>query len=173
MRRNSSAPSCLKSFTIFDKGGWRLSPAYDLVPHPQSSYTRLQGIGVGSQSREATLKNPFSEAARFGLTVRRATQIAELRDREQGWETVFREASLPRGASKLTEPQHLRVRELGGRGNCEEPRTVTCGREAPKPRSRCSLTSPPLWAAEALCAISCLRVRCRRVGHANIHGPVG
>jgi serine/threonine-protein kinase HipA len=77
---------------ILDKGGWRLSPAYDLVPHPQTSYTRLQGIGVNSQSREATLRNALSEAARFGVTVRRATQIADdTLNYVRGWEIVFRE----------------------------------------------------------------------------------
>ena len=80
---------------IFDKAGWRLSPAYDLVPHPQSSYTRMQGIGVSSRSREATLKNALSEAARFGLTSSRATQIAaEVRDHIEGWEPVFSESGV-------------------------------------------------------------------------------
>jgi len=80
---------------IFDKAGWRLSPAYDLMPHPQSSYTRMQGIGVSSQSREATLKNALSEAARFGLKVQRATEIAiQVRDHVLEWEAVFRESGV-------------------------------------------------------------------------------
>ncbi len=80
---------------ILDKVGWRLSPAYDLVPHPQSSYTHMQGIGVSSQSREASMKNALSEAARFGLTRSRATQIAaEVRDHVEGWEPVFSESGV-------------------------------------------------------------------------------
>ncbi|HEY6417985.1 MAG TPA: type II toxin-antitoxin system HipA family toxin [Candidatus Binataceae bacterium] len=81
---------------IHDEPGWRLSPAYDLVPHPQSSHTRRQGIGVSSQSREATLKNALSEAARFGLTMPRATQIAaRVRDYVESWETAFRHSGVP------------------------------------------------------------------------------
>jgi serine/threonine-protein kinase HipA len=81
---------------ILDKAGWRLSPAYDLVPHPQGSYTRVQGIGVSSRSREASFHNALSEAARFGLTVPRATEIArEVRSQVLGWERVFRESGVP------------------------------------------------------------------------------
>jgi hypothetical protein len=51
---------------------------------------------VSSKSREATLKNALSEAARFGLTVSRTTRIAaEVRDNLQGWEVIFRESEVP------------------------------------------------------------------------------
>jgi len=80
---------------ILDPDGWRLSPAYDLVPHPQGSYTRVQAIGVSSRSREATFKNALSEAARFGLTATRATEIAlEVRDQVMGWQKLFRESAV-------------------------------------------------------------------------------
>lgn len=55
--------------------GWRLSPAYDLVPHAQIGYERHQSIIVGKQGREGSLKNAMSEAGRFGLTEDRAITI--------------------------------------------------------------------------------------------------
>ncbi len=80
---------------ILDKNGWKLSPAYDLVPHAQGSYTRIQGIGVSTRSREATLTNALSEASRFGLTEPRATEIAvEVRRGVEKWGTVFRESGI-------------------------------------------------------------------------------
>lgn len=56
-------------------GGWRLSPAYDLVPHPQVGYERRQSINVGRYGRDGTLENALSKAARFGLTPERAARI--------------------------------------------------------------------------------------------------
>lgn len=53
---------------LYSSQGWRLSPAYDLVPHAQIGYERYQSINVGNQGRVATLKNALSEAGRFGLT---------------------------------------------------------------------------------------------------------
>lgn len=57
--------------------GWRLSPAYDLVPHPQIGYERHQSIIVGNRGREGSLRNAMSEAGRFGLSSEKATAIAE------------------------------------------------------------------------------------------------
>ena len=113
---------------IFDKAGWRLSPAYDLVPHPQSSYTRMQGIGVSSQSREATLKNALSEVARFGLKVPRATEIAaEVRDHVERWEPVFRESGVSSKDIEALKPAFL-------------PESVVAG--FPKPSGRKNRRAP-------------------------------
>lgn len=80
---------------ILDRDGWKLSPAYDLVPHPQGSYTRVQGIGVSSQRREANVENAMSGVARFGLTAARATQIAsEVHDCVEQWDEVFRKSGV-------------------------------------------------------------------------------
>ena len=51
--------------------GWRLSPAYDIVPQPDMGpkMPRLLTLGVGmTGSREATLKNALSSCGVFGLT---------------------------------------------------------------------------------------------------------
>jgi serine/threonine-protein kinase HipA len=41
---------------LWDGKGWRLSPAYDIVPYPQVSLERDLAIGVGRNGRQATLK---------------------------------------------------------------------------------------------------------------------
>ena len=49
--------------------GWRLSPAYDLVPAPVASLERRDlALGVGSHGRTASIYNLLSQAGRFGLS---------------------------------------------------------------------------------------------------------
>lgn len=62
---------------IYSQQGWRLSPAYDLVPHAQVGYERFQSIIVGAQGREGSLRNALSEAGRFGLTEESAKAVIE------------------------------------------------------------------------------------------------
>lgn len=50
--------------------GWRLSPAYDLVPAPVVSLDRRDlALTVGSYGRTASIYNLLSQAPRFGLSV--------------------------------------------------------------------------------------------------------
>jgi serine/threonine-protein kinase HipA len=50
--------------------GWRLSPAYDLVPAPVVSLERRDlALSVGSYGRTASLYNLLSQSGRFGLSV--------------------------------------------------------------------------------------------------------
>ena len=60
---------------LWDGKGWRLSPAYD-IPYPQVSLERDLAIGVGSNGRQATLKNALSDAASFGLPKSQAIALA-------------------------------------------------------------------------------------------------
>ena len=49
--------------------GWRLSPAYDLVPAPVVSLERRDlALSVGSHGRTASIYNLLSQAGRFGLS---------------------------------------------------------------------------------------------------------
>ena len=81
--------------TILDSGGWRLSPAYDLVPHPQQSFTRQLGLGIGAKGRIASYENAMSESARFGLKPQRAQQIAlEVLSGVKEWEWTMRESGV-------------------------------------------------------------------------------
>ncbi|MDR0781795.1 MAG: HipA domain-containing protein [Pseudomonadales bacterium] len=55
--------------------GWRLSPAYDLVPTPALSLERRDlALVVGNYGRTASIYNLLSQAARFGLSVAAARQ---------------------------------------------------------------------------------------------------
>ena len=55
--------------------GWRLSPAYDLVPAPAVSLERRDlALTVGSYGHTASIYNLLSQASRFGLSVEDARQ---------------------------------------------------------------------------------------------------
>ena len=61
---------------LWDGKGWRLSPAYDIVPTPQVSLERDLAIGVGRNGRQATLRNALSDINSFGLSRREAVPMA-------------------------------------------------------------------------------------------------
>jgi serine/threonine-protein kinase HipA len=79
---------------LWDGKGWRLSPAYDIVPFPQVSLERDLAIGVGANGRRATLQNALSETASFGLPRREALTIAQTMQRtvNANWEKLCNEA---------------------------------------------------------------------------------
>lgn len=53
--------------------GWRLSPAYDLLPTPMVSLERRDlALTVGSYGRTASIYNLLSQAGRFGLSAEAA-----------------------------------------------------------------------------------------------------
>ena len=72
--------------------GWRLSPAYDLVPHAQVGYERIQSIIVGKQGREGSLQNALSVAGWFGLTDEKAKDaVDEVREVVSQWRVKLAE----------------------------------------------------------------------------------
>ncbi|MCA6332554.1 MAG: HipA domain-containing protein [Phenylobacterium sp.] len=81
---------------LFDGGGWRLSPLYDVVPKPQVGLERRLVLGVGPQGREATLSNALAGAAGFDLSPDEAeAMVATLRRQvASGWEEQFRQAGV-------------------------------------------------------------------------------
>lgn len=63
-------------FVFSHENGWRLSPAFDLLPHPgQLSH---HAIGIGDQGRLSNLENALSRAGVFGL---KDTEAADILDR--------------------------------------------------------------------------------------------
>lgn len=55
--------------------GWRLSPAYDLVPAPVLSLERRDlALTVGNYGRTASIYNLLSQAGRFGLSLDEARE---------------------------------------------------------------------------------------------------
>jgi serine/threonine-protein kinase HipA len=58
--------------------GWRLSPAYDLVPSPKVSIERRDlALTVGRYGRAASVYNLVSHSKRFGLDEREACSVIE------------------------------------------------------------------------------------------------
>jgi serine/threonine-protein kinase HipA len=71
--------------------GWRLSPAYDLVPAPVVSLERRDlALTVGDYGRTASIYNLLSQAGRFGLSVEEAREeIDRLVDVVRHWRDGF------------------------------------------------------------------------------------
>jgi serine/threonine-protein kinase HipA len=71
--------------------GWRLSPAYDLVPAPVVSLERRDlALTVGNYGRTASMYNLLSQAGRFGLLTEDArAEIDRLIDVVRHWRGSF------------------------------------------------------------------------------------
>jgi len=78
---------------LWDGKGWRLSPAYDIVPYPQVGTERFLAIGVGREGRKATLDNALSDAAAFGLSQGEADSLAAAMQEKvrKEWEKLFKD----------------------------------------------------------------------------------
>jgi serine/threonine-protein kinase HipA len=60
---------------LYSEGGWRLSPAFDIVPQPDMYPT--QAIGVGKIGKYPSRANCVSLAGNFSLTFEQAEEIVE------------------------------------------------------------------------------------------------
>jgi serine/threonine-protein kinase HipA len=71
--------------------GWRLSPAYDLVPAPVVSLERRDlALTVGNHGRTASIYNLLSQAGRFGLPAEEArAEIDRLVGVVRHWRDTF------------------------------------------------------------------------------------
>ncbi len=71
--------------------GWRLSPAYDLVPAPVVSLERRDlALTVGAHGRTASVYNLLSQCTRFGLTPGAARkEIDSIVNGVRGWRENF------------------------------------------------------------------------------------
>ncbi len=76
---------------IRDARGWRLSPAYDLVPKPLLSQEhRDLALTVGDFGRTASVYNLVSQSGRFGIDATQARQeFDRIVERAQGWRELF------------------------------------------------------------------------------------
>jgi len=86
-------------------GGWRLSPAYDIVPVPLISQERRDlALEVGKFGRAASRYNLFSRCDVFGLTREDAEKLAyAMQGVVSGWRAFF--------AAKGVEPRSLDMLE--------------------------------------------------------------
>jgi serine/threonine-protein kinase HipA len=71
--------------------GWRLSPAYDIVPVPLVSIERRDlALTVGSYGRTASLYNLISQSGRFGLSIDDAqSEIVRIAEVVSTWREFF------------------------------------------------------------------------------------
>lgn len=71
--------------------GWRLSPAYDIVPVPLISQERRElALEVGKFGRVASMYNILSECGAFGLSREEAeTVIDQMAQVVRGWKELF------------------------------------------------------------------------------------
>ena len=77
-------------FLYAGNGQWELSPAYDIVPIPQSTETYRLALHFGEQGRVASIHNALSAAKRFGLKNSEAERIIdEIREVTNDWKVVF------------------------------------------------------------------------------------
>src|SRR5436190_1771950 len=72
--------------------GWRLTPAYDLVPAPLVSRERRDlAMTIGAYGRTATIYNVLSQCERFGLTIEAARkEIDKIVAVVRAWRDHFR-----------------------------------------------------------------------------------
>lgn len=81
---------------LHTSGGWRLSPAYDIVPMPLISQERRDlALTVGAFGRAASRYNLLSRCDVFGLSRNEAEQQLEaMLTVVQGWRELFAELGL-------------------------------------------------------------------------------
>ncbi len=89
--------------------GWRLSPAYDIVPQRSLSQERRDlAMTVGRFGRVASLFNILSEHGRFGLTTEHAREeFARIVDAVRNWRAVFHGCGVSERDIQYVEPAFL------------------------------------------------------------------
>ncbi|MBU0482718.1 MAG: type II toxin-antitoxin system HipA family toxin [Proteobacteria bacterium] len=86
----------LKNFCMLhDQEGWRLSPAFDLVPN--IGRNQEHALSIGPDCRPPDLETLLAEAKHFGIKRRQqALEVATaVHDAVSGWEAVFKEYGVP------------------------------------------------------------------------------
>jgi serine/threonine-protein kinase HipA len=84
-------------------GRYRLSPAFDLLPHLDAAYLP-QSIGVGADGAASTTANALSQCHRFLLKPPEAQKIIEeVRATVAGWRSLFAQCGVSRTDLHLLE----------------------------------------------------------------------
>jgi serine/threonine-protein kinase HipA len=76
---------------LYNKDGqWGLSPAYDIVPYPQSTQTYALGLRIGDEGKLATVSNALSATGDYGVVRSDAEQIIDrVREVTKKWKDYF------------------------------------------------------------------------------------
>jgi serine/threonine-protein kinase HipA len=89
--------------------GWRLAPAYDLVPQPAVAQERRDlALVIGEYGRAASLYNMLSACGRFGLSVEEArAEFDDVVAAVRTWREVFRELGVSARDTETIAPAFL------------------------------------------------------------------
>lgn len=80
---------------LHDDGGWRLSPAFDIVPQTEI-VEPVQAIAVGALGGMPTVDNCLSRCGEFGLSRDAANAVVdEMVERMRNWQDDFRSLGVP------------------------------------------------------------------------------
>jgi serine/threonine-protein kinase HipA len=97
-----------------DGGGWRLSPAFDVVPQT-GIIERVQAIAVGVLGGIPTIENALSRAGEFGLSQEAVKAMAEeMVACMRGWREFFAAHGVP--AASIAQLARVFAPELEGEG---------------------------------------------------------
>lgn len=93
---------------------WRLSPLYDVVPHPQLAHERLLHLSLGPQGRHATLSNLLEAHGAFGLLKPDAAKVIDrVASRVREWRTSFEALGVPPMQCDLVASAFRRPLDIG------------------------------------------------------------
>jgi serine/threonine-protein kinase HipA len=93
--------------------GWRLSPLYDVVPHPGSAYERFLHLDVGPQGKLASLDNAMAAKEAFSLSKAEAAQeIAKVWSSVREWRVYFEEQDVPHREIERVAPAFRHIDDV-------------------------------------------------------------
>ncbi|OGB50083.1 MAG: hypothetical protein A2535_06190 [Burkholderiales bacterium RIFOXYD2_FULL_59_8] len=101
---------------VWDPHGraWRLSPLYDVVPHPQLAHERFLHLSLGPQGRHATLSNLLDANGAFGLLKPDAAKLIDgVARRVREWRTSFEALGVPLAQCNLVASAFRRPLDIG------------------------------------------------------------
>ena len=94
--------------------GWRLSPLYDVVPHPQLAKERFLHMSVGPRGRLATLDNLLAAHGSFGLLRKNAAVIIDrVASVTREWRVLFEALEVPASECEKVASAFRRPSEIG------------------------------------------------------------
>lgn len=94
--------------------GWRLTPLYDVVPHPQVAHERLLHLSLGPQGRAATLTNILEAHGSFGLLKPAAARVIGAVARcVRQWREVFEQQGVTAAQCDLVASAFRRPKDIG------------------------------------------------------------
>jgi serine/threonine-protein kinase HipA len=95
------------------KNSWRLSPLYDVMPHPVIGTDRDLHLGVGGQGRLANLDNALSGYARFGLSINEAKDVIDrIWITVRQWKYHFEQWGVPDAQIQKVEPAFRHIDDI-------------------------------------------------------------